>query len=257
MTVRRALAAAVIAVGLGAAGIACPARELEVQITADGANTMIFACEGFREACAALGSCKHNPLLCELKDGACVLRNVCQVPDGPEWAPDETMGMQMLLLQAGANGLVMRKKSPCVPLNVRPCLPADVTGCPNAAADQTKCATDALTLAVQSALGGGLTFAGFKSLDDVILAAAFFHQPGDEASCDPSVLVGPDDCSAENLVAAAGLAAPAGSPTYDITCASCQGGPHTSLGRDNEPCPVTKDACFLQQIADLLAAKGP
>lgn len=241
---------------LGAAGVACPARELPVAITADGAETLIFACESFRDACKGPTACKRNPLLCEMGAAGCTLRNICALPGGPEWAPAEPMGMELLLLEAGASGLVLRKKSPCVPLNLRVCIrdPTGITGCPDGADDVVPCAAGALSVAVRSALGGGLTFDGFKSPDDVILAAAFFRKPGSETSCDPAVLVGPDDCVPENLVAAAGLAAPVGSATFDITCASCESGPHTSLGRDNAPCPVTDTTCFLQDVAALLQA---
>jgi len=256
LILRRALAALLVAGALGAAGVACPSRDLPVLVTADGVNTVIFACESFRDACKGLQACARNPLLCEAGPDGCTLRDVCKLPGGPEWTPAQVMGVELLLLEAAPGGLALRKKSPCVPLNVRPCIrdPTGVFGCADGAADPTPCFTAALATAVDSALGAGLTFSGFDKPDDVVLAAAFFRKPGNETSCDSAVLVSPDDCAVENLVAAAGLASPVGSATFDVTCASCESGPHSSLGRDNEACPVTDKKCFLQQVADVLAA---
>jgi hypothetical protein len=168
------------------------------------------------------------------------------------------MGMRLIVISATADAIEIKKASPCVPLNLRPCIadPTGLFGCADAPADASTCITGAVAQAVQGALGNGLTFDGFQSPDDVALVAAFFHKPGNEASCEATVLVRPDDCGTENLVAVAGLAAPIGGTTFDITCASCQGGSHGSLGGDNQPCPVTQDLCFLQRLGGALAASG-
>jgi hypothetical protein len=256
---QRLLAAGALAVALGIAGAGCPSRALSVEISTDGAGTVSLACESFRDACGTPKACARNPLVC-LSDGAsCKLRNGCDLPGNPEWAPTLTMGLSLALVEATGKGLALRRRSACVPLNFRRCVkdPTGLVGCPDGAADLEGCVTSTLVAAVDDALGAGLTFDGFESPDEVILTALFFHKPGDEASCDPAVTVSPEDCTAGSLVAAAGMAAPLGKSTYDITCASCQSGPHGSLGRDNGACPVTGQQCFLQRIADLLAAKGP
>jgi hypothetical protein len=248
--------AALSTVAIGASGLACPARQLDVQVTSDGADTLIFACESFRDACSAPGACHHNRILCD--QSTCAIKNECKIAGNPEWAPEHTMGMRLMLITATADAIAIRKASPCVPLNLRPCIedPTGLFGCANASGDANVCITAAVAEAVQGALGNGLSFDGFKSPDDVALVAAFFRKPGDEASCDATVLVRPDDCGTENMVAVAGLAAPIGSTAFDITCASCQGTTHGSLGPDNAPCPVTDDLCFLQRIAAALAGSG-
>ena len=242
---------------LGALGLSCSARQLDVEITDDGANTLVFACESFRDACTGPQTCHHNHILCD--QTTCELKQQCEVAGNPEWTPEQSMGMRLMLLTATADSIDIKKTSPCVPLNLRPCIadPSGLFGCADAPSDSTACITSAIAQAVQSALGSGLTYDGFTKPDDVALVAAFFHKPDDEASCDATVLVRPDDCDAGNLVAAAGLAAPIGSSSFDITCASCQGATHGSLGPDNVACPVTDDQCFLQRMAGALQASGP
>jgi hypothetical protein len=183
------------------------------------------------------------------------------------------MGLRILLLETTPDALEIMDASPCVPLNLRPCI-QDVTmtnGCPcikdpldqtaTCAPDPTgdatlACIRDSIAEALQGAMGSGMTFNGFTSTDNVALVAAFYNKPGDEAECDAPVLVNPSDCTTTTLTAVAGMGATSGSTTYDITCASCQGGTHTSYGADNAPCPVTSDACFLQRVASALEASG-
>jgi hypothetical protein len=244
--------AALFTAAIGGSGLACPARALDVNITANGVNTLVFGCESFRDACATLKACRHNVLLCD--QSTCELRQECALPNGAEWTPWQTMGMRMLLLAPSGSDLNLKTRTACVPLNLKPCIldKAGLIGCPDAPADAGACAEDVFREAAQAALGSGLTFDGFSSPDDALLVAALYRKPGMESSCDPSVLVAPDDCATENLVAVAGLAAPLGGGTYDITCASCQGGPRTSLGPNTGACPVSANACFLQRIAALL-----
>ena len=252
----RLLLGALFTAAIGATGLGCPARALDVQISTVGVDTLIFACESFRDTCHGPMACHHNRFLCD--QATCNIKQECNVAGNPDWAPEHPMGMRLLLLTASADAVDLKKTSPCVPLNLRPCIkdPTGQFGCVNASADINGCITAAIAQAVQGALGSGLTYGGFKSPNDVALVAAFFRKPGDEASCDETLLVRPDDCASANLVAVAGLASPIGSSTFDITCASCQRGTHGSLGRDNEACPVTTDLCFLQRVAGALSASG-
>ncbi len=182
------------------------------------------------------------------------------------------MGMRLLLLQLDTSDLSIEEASICVPLNLRPCIrdTLGVAGCPcisdplgntTCAPDPTgdatlACIRDTIAQAVQAAIGSGMTFSGFTNTDNVALIAAFFTKEGGETPCDGGVLVNPSDCVPGHLTAVAGLGAPSGANTYDITCASCQGGPHESFGNDNAPCPVTTDSCFLQRVESALATSG-
>jgi hypothetical protein len=253
--VSRLLLAAVLTALLGAVGPACPSRDLEVQITNQGADTLVLACESFRDACAP-AACHKNHFLCD--QISCQLRDACELVGNPTWSPEQSMGMMLLLLQTSPAVVTVANASPCVPLNLRPCIfdPLGKVGCDAPVTDTTACITAQISTAVTSALGSGFTFSGFTNTEDVSLVAAFYHKPGNEASCDPSVLVNPNDCATANLMAVAGLGQTSGGTTYDITCASCQGGPHGSTGQNNEPCPVSTDACFLARVQAALLAAG-
>jgi hypothetical protein len=268
---RVALAASAFAIA-GPLFAGCPARQLEVQVTTDGANTLVVACESLRSACSTglTGSCHRNHFLCT--QDTCELRQACKLQNNPEWSPEQTMGMRVLLLQLGANADTVQSASSCVPLNLRPCIldPWGLNGCtciqdplgpvtctkdPTGEATLT-CIRDTLAQALQQAMGSGLSFSGFTSTNDVSLVLAFYDKPGNEQVCTGSVLVNPNDCAVGNLTAVAGMAAPAGATAYDITCASCQSGPHNALGPDNGPCAASTDGCFLQRVAAALTASG-
>lgn len=252
---RRIAAAALVIAFAGIAGPACPSRELVVHVSGDaGVGTLVFACESFRDACATLASCHKNVLLCE--QATCSLRQPCEIPGNPEWNPALPMGMALLIVSVDKGEAAIAARSPCVPVNLRPCIKdkTGIIGCPDAPDDVAACAEDVVGRAVTSALGSGLSFDGFTSPDEALLVAGFFRKPGGLPACDDSALVSPDDCSAENLVAAAGFAQPVGGGAFDITCASCQGSTRSSLGRDTGACPVAKGECFAKRVADALAA---
>jgi hypothetical protein len=263
--------AALVLAGAAASVVAasgCPARDLVVEITSEGAETLVVACESSRSACEPATSCHRNHLLCNQE--TCELRGKCQVNDGDlEWTPAQPMGMRLLLLQFNGTAVSISSASACVPINLRPCI-LDTDGgvgcpciqgplgpqiCSDPRGTATpSCLRDTVAQAVQAAIGSGIS--GFTDLSNVALVAAFFTKGGAPAPCDAGVLVNPSDCAPGNLIAVAGLAAPAGSTTYDITCASCQGGTHGSYGPDNAPCPATTDACFLQRVDAALVASG-
>jgi hypothetical protein len=267
---RRGLQLALAALLVPAAALfaqGCPSRDLEVQITAGGADTLVTACESFRNACTPV-NCHRNRFLCD--QTTCALRNGCSLGNNapnPDWSPDLPMGMRILLLQAGADSLTILSASPCVPLNLRPCIldPTEVFGCQcisnplgpvtcdtDPTGDATlACVRDTLAQTVERAMGSG-TISSFSNPDSVTLVAAFYQASGTIAPCNGGVLVNPTDCAPANLSAVAGLSAPAGGTTYDITCASCQGGPHESYGPDNAPCPITTNSCFLQRVSAAL-----
>jgi hypothetical protein len=268
----RAALAALLVPAAALLGQGCPSRDLEVELTADGANTLVTGCESFRVACTP-ANCHRNRFLCD--QSTCTLRNVCSLTDGghtnPDWQPDTPMGLRVLLLKVSPDSLTVLDASPCVPLNLRPCIldPTELFGCtcitnplgpvtctdPNGQATLS-CARDTLAQTVDRAMNSGTDFAGFTDPDSVTLVAAFFQASGSIAPCDAGVLVNPTDCAVGNLSAVAGLGAPSGGSTYDISCASCQGGTHESYGPDNAPCPITTDECFLQRVGDALLASS-
>ena len=252
---RLALAALFLAL-VGAAGPSCPSRDIEVQITETGADTLVVACESFSTACSTADSCHKNHFLCD--QVTCELKGVCEIAGNPEWAPEQSMGLMLLVLDTSGSSLTVDASSACVPLNLRPCIydPTSKVGCPTQVTDASACFTAAIAQAVEGALGSGISFPGFTSTDGIALVAALFHKPADETSCNQSVLVNPDDCLPANLVAAVGLGTPIGSNTLDITCASCQGSTHSSTGPNNAPCPVTTDQCFLGLVDEALGASG-
>jgi hypothetical protein len=191
------------------------------------------------------------------------------VGNNPEWAPDLPMGMRMLLLQVSPDALTVQSASACIPLNLRPCIldsidgagcaciqnPLGPTTCSDTSGEATlACIRDTIAEAVQRAMGPGANFSGFTNPDSVTLVAAFYQASGTPGPCDAGTLVNPTDCAPENLTAVAGMAALSGSSTYDITCASCQAGPHVSFGNDNAACPVTTSDCFLQRVSTALLA---
>jgi hypothetical protein len=265
---KRAAAVVGVAAAVGIAGPACSSRDLTVEVTTEGATTLVAACESYQGVCGP-ETCHENLVLCT--QDTCELQQACMLGNNPEWSPDVTMGMRLLLLEVSPEALTIKTSSPCVPLNLRPCIldPTEANGCrcimnplgTMTCSDPTgeaklECIRDSLAQAVQSAMGTGLSFAGFTSTDGVALVAALYEKPGSEMICDGEPLVNPSDCTRQQLTAVAGLGAPSGGTTFDVTCASCQGGTHDAVGPDNAPCPATRDACFLQRVAAALATAG-
>lgn len=240
---------------LGAVEVACPSRDLVVQVTEAGAETLVVACESFHTACDSV-SCHVNRLLCD--PGTCTLREVCDAGGNPMWRPEEAMGFKLLLLGASNGGVSVENESACLPLNLRPCIydPLFKDGCAGASVNVDGCIAAAISTQMDAALAGGMSFSGFTSTDDVALVAAFYDAPGQPQSCDATITVDPGACAVGNLTAVAGLAAPIGRNTYDITCASCAGGTLTSYGPDNAPCPVNNGVCFLNSVIAALTAAG-
>jgi hypothetical protein len=109
------------------------------------------------------------------------------------------------------------------------------------------CLADALNQELDGAIPGGLGFDGLRDPAEVQLILAIY-QPVDPTVTDRT-------CAPNDLVACAGLAEPLGGGSFDISCASCQGGSRTPPGRDNTPCSAPR-TCFLRTCSMLLSANS-
>jgi hypothetical protein len=143
-----------------------------------------------------------------------------------------------------ANPLALRSVTACVcvePMDLR-CADGGTSDCTDIGLN------DRLTAAVPN----GLTYSGLQSPDGALLAMAFFEPRVVAPTCASLGDGGADLCDQANLVACAGLAAPIGGQTYDITCASCQDSVHDSFGPNTGPCFTEGSECFLESCSDAL-----
>ena len=139
-----------------------------------------------------------------------------------------SFGAQLFMLSA-SDGMV-RGTSKC--MTVAPC--SDPRG-------HNACLADALNQQLDGAIPGGLGFEGLKEPGQAELLLAIY-QPIDPASTNPP-------CAASDLVACAGLSQASGT-SFDISCASCQGGSKTPPGRDDSAC--AGHSCFLKTCSMLI-----
>jgi hypothetical protein len=239
--VKKRLAAWVgLCLAFGAAGIACPTRELTVDVTDRGISVLGLACRSYAAGCALIKSriaCDAD-LTCQwdLAENGCRIAGQCARAGNPEFAVDAVKAIQVLLI--GRNPVELKAKSRCVVVAGSPepaCL--DPVG-----EARTKCAAKAMNLAIDKAIRGGLTYSGFGDKTEASPVIAIY-QP---ASLPPA-------CEVEELVSCAGLSVPVNEETYDITCASCQDGLRFSVGVDTGPCPVVDGDCFFAACAAALA----
>jgi hypothetical protein len=215
---RRLVAALPAFVVVAIAAVGCPPHEATLSITADGVATLVKACQ----PCAPANDAGIEPLC------ACTL--------GIREPPDLVRrNMQARLFLVTPSNQNVRDTSKCMTL--APCADA---GRP------APCLAESLNQQLDGAMPQGLGFDGLENPDEVQLVLAFY-QPPDAASV--------ASCSRADLVACAGLRPPLGGGNYDITCASCQGGPKNAPGPDNGPCPKPRGSttCFLQECNDILA----
>jgi hypothetical protein len=217
----RRLAAALplfLLVALAAAG--CPPRETTLTITSAGVGVLRTACR----LCAPL-----------LGDGGIEPTCACSVGNRQP-AEIDRRALQARLFVVTPVDQHVRDASKC--MSLVPCADA---GRP------VDCLAESLNQQLDGALPQGLGFDGLQNPDDVQLILAFY-QPLDSTSG--------ATCGLSDLVACAGLAPPLGGGNYDITCASCQGGPKAAPGPDNGPCPKPKGSCFLEACNDILTKNG-
>jgi hypothetical protein len=214
---------------LAAAG--CPAREAQIEISMTGAGWLRTACSRDR-ACIQY----QDGGIAFVPEPSCA----CVLPEHPIPDLDHRALQARLFLATPSDGRI-RDASKCMTL---------LSCGDGGTARQAKCMADSLNQQLDGAIPNGLGFDGLQNPNEVQLILAFY-QPPDPMGTGAS-------CLRDDLVACAGLAPPLGGGSYDISCASCQGGTKAAPGPDNGPCPkgLERDSCFLQKCDELLAANG-
>lgn len=256
----RALAALATTSMLGALGLACPSRELSIELSDSGVGIVGVACQNsdlscvgikLQASCDASFSCQWDK-----KSATCVLREPCIHEGSPDYDIDAFKAIRVALVRADPFGLeVATSCHPLVRSTLYDCGKSTLTN-----EQRRHCATLAVEEAIDRALGAGLGFEGFHD-PSVAFPIIALYQPkqvpapcvsGDDAdleACRATKL----PCGDDEIVACAGLAIPINEQAYDLTCASCQNGLRFSLGRDNGPCPQIGGRCFFEACAKLFA----
>jgi hypothetical protein len=219
---------------LGGVGIACPAKDLKIEITDTGMGVFTVACLNLGKVCSSI----MNPIDCS--DNL-----TCTWDD-----KNKTCRPEIRVLLVGQNPLELRARSRCVPLLQAPdpaCAPLALKDRP---ADRAACGATSLNQAVDNAIRGGLTYDGFEDQSDAFPVIALYRLTELPESCGEGLgkvaCARADlDCPVDDLLACAGLAVPVNRDTFDLTCASCEGGPRFSIGSDTGPCPRAGEECFL------------
>ncbi len=255
----RLSAGCLLATALGAIGVACPSRNLDIALDSNGLVTVLAACDALSHICDNKSEMACDRLFCDWipsqvhpPKGACQIRSPCELsnPDRHGYESNTATALQLILLST--NPTQLQAAGPCL------CFDEDDFDCPgqDAGASVTDCWTASINARLAAGVPDGLTFDGFTSPDQAVLAMAWF-QPSFRASCADLPNGGTGLCVEQDMVACAGLGAPPGTSSYDITCASCQEGVHNAFGNDNGPCLTRPNECFLQTCAEALFGAPP
>jgi hypothetical protein len=237
---------------LGGVGLACPAKDLKIEITDTGMSVLTIACLNLDTVCRAISNpidCSES-LTCTWDEASktCRPENRCGRADGSGVAGFKLLAIRVLLV--GQNPLELRARSRCVPVlkvDDPACAPLAVKDRP---ADRVTCSARAMNQAIDNAIHGGLTYDGFEDQSDAFPVIALYRlselpdacgEGLGKAGCARANL----ECPADDILACAGLAVPVNQDTFDLTCASCEGGPRFSIGSDTGPCPRAGTECFL------------
>jgi hypothetical protein len=251
----RLAAACLTAASLGAIGVACPSRNLEIDINSNGLVTVLAACDALGHICDLKGEMNCDKIFCDWHPiRGCQIKNPCTVsaPDAHQYQSNTATALQLILLSTGPTQL--QAAGPCLCFDE---MDFSCAGVPDAGATAADCWSASINAKLAAGVPDGLTFSGFTSPDQGILAMAWFQPPQRGAMCADLPNAGTSLCAEQNMVACAGLGAPPGTASYDITCASCQGGLHSAIGNDNGPCITAPNECFLQTCAEVLFGANP
>lgn len=244
-SVRLTLASALVLPVVGGLAAGCPDQEIAIEITAQGAAQLFLACFSPKSDCvarqpdpAAESPCGEE---CELAEGRCWRRNACRLEGRPPPRADAPRQLRVFLADPERGKI--RAKSDCAAL-----LPCDISE--ELGPD---CLAQSLNQVLDGAMPDGLSYTDLEDASTSLLFFAIYD--GEEAADGGS---SDAQCRLEDLIACAGVTARLGGDgSYDITCASCQGGSRNPPAIDNGPCPHGFGAgCFLEGCAKLLADGG-
>jgi hypothetical protein len=223
--IARPFALLAVVTGVGALGLACPAKDLDIAIRPSGMAFLTLSCVQ-PQACTGKSKllCDKNIKTCEW-DGA-VCRGACRIPGNAPPFLNGHLDLQVLLFSS--NPANLKKSSKCVAV-------------PFCGSEEPDCARTSIDAAITESLSSSpeLTFDGFDDPSAGFAALAIFERP---ATSDGSE---PPKCTPASLIACAGLDVPLNEDKLDIECSSCQNGARTAFGENTRPCP-----------ANLLSAKG-
>jgi hypothetical protein len=221
----------------------CPYRAKEIRITDTGAGSVLAACMsqggggGFGSGSGGGGFPPPPPGGGGPFDDSCSLTG--------HYSSDFTrIAPQARLFLVSPSDNKVQDASKC--MHLKPCSDSGRSGGP-----QPNCIASDINQQLDGAMPNGLSFAGLKSSEDAQLMLAFYF-PAETTEDD-------EGCHRGDLFACAGLAAPLGGGSYDITCASCQGGSRTAYGSNTGPCPKGPTgvaSCFLKICDGILASNN-
>lgn len=256
----RGLGALALLLALGTLGLACPAKELRIELSDTGVSIVGVACQNHDLSCAGIKlqvSCETS-LSCQWdkKTGACALREPCVHEGSPDYDLGAFKAIRVALVRSDPFGLEVA--STCRAL-VRSSAPA-CSKLGLTTEERRHCATLSVEEAVDRALATGLSFDDFHDPSVAFPVIALYQPKTVPAECVSSADADLEACRKAKLpcadaeiVACGGLALPINQQAYDLTCVSCQNGLHFSLGRDNGPCPQVAGQCFFEACARLFA----
>jgi hypothetical protein len=235
--ITRKLALAIAILVPGALGLACPAKDLDIAITARGVAFLTVSCSSAQACADKLASACIKNKSCAW-DGA-VCRGACRIPGTAPLSLEGLHDVEVLLFSS--NPASFRKPSKCVA----------VAPCPS---DDLVCIRNTINDAVTASLttDTDLTFPGFEDPSDGFAALAIFERPASATGDEPP------SCIPERLVACAGLDVPLNEDKLDIECSSCQNGARTAAGENTRPCPanlINPKECFLRTCFSALGGK--
>lgn len=227
--IARPFALVALVAGLGALGLACPAKDLDIAIRLGGAAFFKLSCT-VPQACAgkAKALCDKNSKTCEWDGAAC--RGACRIPGNAPLFFDRHLDLQVLLFSS--NPANLKKSSKCVAV-------------PFFGTEDAECTRRSINAAIAESLASGpeLTFDGFNDPSAGFAALAIFERPATSDGSEPPT------CAPASLVACAGLDVPLNEDKLDIECSSCQDGARTAYGENTRPCPanlLSPKGCFLR-----------
>ncbi|MEO7332169.1 MAG: hypothetical protein ABI193_26570 [Minicystis sp.] len=257
---RRVVSALALLVALGALGLACPSKELTIELSDAGLSIVGVACQNHDLSCAGIklqASCDSS-LSCQWdkKTGGCLLREPCVHQGSSDYDAAAFKAIRVALVRSDPFGLEVA--STC-----RALVRATAPGCEKlnlSNAERRHCNTLSVSEAVDRALADGLSFNDFHDPSVAFPVIALYQPKTVPAECVSITDADLDACRNDKLpcadaeiVACAGLSVPINEQAYDLSCASCQNGLHFSLGRDNGSCPQIAGHCFFEACAKLFA----